>query len=134
MNILITGSVLNSSEDSVKNYQELVDLLKSNNHNVISPLDTMQFKGNNVERYKRAMQSVEWADIIIAELTTPSTGQGMELQQAVLLHKKVLAIAKANSKISGLIQGSEALLDVLFYDKINDIKNKIIETLNQKGE
>ena len=129
-NILITGSVLNSSADSKETYKKLVEIFNINKYKVHSPLDTMKFTGNDEERYKRAMKYVGEADFIIAEMTTPSTGQGMELQQAIINKKPLLIIAKKDSKISGLIKGSKQVINILFYDKIDDILQDVINIVN----
>ena len=125
-NILITGSVLNSNIKSIEIYEKLVEIFDNNKYKVHSPLDTMKFTGNDEERYKRAMKYVNEADFIIAEMSTPSTGQGMELQQAMINKKPLLIIAKKDSKISSLIKGSKSVTDILFYDKIEDVLQDII--------
>ena len=116
-NILITGSVMNSNEESITTYEKLVEFCEIKQYKVLSPLDTMKFKGNDEERYIRAIESVNSADFIIAEMSIPSTGQGMELQQAVINKIPILVIAKNNSRISGLIKGCKGIVDILFYNK-----------------
>ena len=128
--VLITGSVMNSNNESIRFYENLVSICVENNCDVSSPLDTMKFIGTDEERYVRAMKLVDSTDFIIAEMSIPSTGQGMELQQAVIKNIPILVIAKKNSKISGLIKGSKKIVDILYYDNIDDIKPKIVEILN----
>lgn len=128
-NILITGSVQNSNEESKKIYEDLVNLCLANNFNVSSPLDTMLFTGNDKERYQRALSLVESSNFMIAEMSIPSVGQGMELMHAINNNLPILIIAKNNSKISGLIKGSQKVLDILYYDVIDDIKDKITEII-----
>lgn len=127
--LLITGSVLNSNMESVQVYKKLVELCEQKGYKVSSPLDTMKFTGNDQEKYQRAMNLVNTADIIIAEISTPSTGQGMELQQAVINNIPILLIAKNNSKISGMIKGYKNIVDILFYNTIDDICNDILKKL-----
>ncbi len=105
-NILITGSVLGATTESVKFYENLTSSLAGKNISIFSPLDTMQFKGSNEERFDRAKKSVETADLIIAEVSNASHGQGMELMYANVLGKEVVFISKENTKISGLIKGA----------------------------
>lgn len=129
-NILITGSVLNSNVKQIEIYEKLVKIFDNNKYKVHSPLDTMKFTGNDEEKYKRAMKYVDEANFIIAEMTTPSTGQGMELQQAIINKIPILIIAKKDSKISGLIKGSKQIINILFYDKIDDILQDVINIVN----
>lgn len=74
----------------------------------------MNFKGNDYERYERAMNLLRDTKMIIAEMSTISTGQGMELQEAVNLHIPILVIAKNGSKISGLVKGCKNVKDIFF--------------------
>ena len=128
-NILVTGSVLNSDENSLEIYKKLVDIFNKDKYNVSSPIDTMKFRGNDEERYDRAIKLVKDANFIIAEMSIPSTGQGMELQQAIIDKIPILVIAKNNSKISGLIKVSKGIIDILFYDDIDDILDEIINLI-----
>ena len=45
--ILITGTVMTADGDSIKIYNELVNICKKISDNVYSPLDNMKFKGND---------------------------------------------------------------------------------------
>lgn len=86
----------------------------------------MKFKGNDLERYDRAMQLLKDTKFIIAEMSNISTGQGMELQEASTLNIPILVIAKYNSKISGLVKGCKSVKDIIYYENIEDIKHNII--------
>lgn len=132
-NILITGSVMSSNNESIKNYEKLVEWCETNGFEVSSPLDTMKFTGNDEERYERAMNLIDSTNYIIAEMSIPSTGQGMELQQAIIKKIPILIIAKKDSKISGLIKGSKGIVDILYYDEIEDIKDELVKTLKNFG-
>lgn len=125
--ILITGSVLAADNSSVEVYEKLASLIDKDKYLVSSPIDTMKFKGDDVARYKRAMDLLKDSKFIIAEMSTVSTGQGMELQEAANLNIPVLVIAKTGSKISGLVKGCQNLVDVIFYDNIDDISDEILK-------
>lgn len=124
--ILITGAVLASNNDSVDTYNKIISWLDNNKYEISSPLDTMKFKGNDLERYDRAMQLLKDTKFIIAEMSNISTGQGMELQEASTLNIPILVIAKYNSKISGLVKGCKSVKDIIYYENIEDIKHNII--------
>lgn len=133
-NILITGSVMNSNKALIDVYEQLIELCIENNCIVSSPLDTMKFVGTDEEKYIRAMQLINSADYVIAEMSIPSTGQGMELQQAIIQNIPILVIAKKESKISGLIKGSNGVIDILYYDSIEEIKECIKDYLLKLNE
>ena len=95
----------------------------------------MKFTGNDFERYERAMNILKDTSIVIAEMSSVSTGQGMELQEAIRLNIPILIIAKSGSKISGLIKGCSNVKDIIYYDEdIYSIKNKILKFIEEKLE
>lgn len=124
--ILITGAVLASNNDSVNTYNKIISWIDNNKYEISSPLDTMKFKGNDFERYDRAMQLLKDTRLIIAEMSNISTGQGMELQEAATLNIPILVIAKYNSKISGLVKGCKSVKDIIYYENIEDVKDNIM--------
>lgn len=125
--ILITGTVMTADGSSVEVYQRLVDICKKITENVSSPIDTMNFKGNEVERYARAMELMSKTKVVIAEMSVPSTGQGMELQEAVNLNIPIIVLAKIGSKVSGLVKGCGKVKDILYYEDIKEIEQRIVE-------
>ena len=122
--VLITGSVLSSSLESIETYNQLVSFL-NDKYIVSSPLDTMKFVGNDEERYIRAMDLLHQAEYVIAEMSIPSTGQGMEIQEAINYQKPILVLAKEGSKISGLINGSKGIFKIVYYQRIEETKDEI---------
>ncbi len=132
--ILITGTVLSADTNSTETYEKLVRICKSVNDNISSPLDTMKFKGNDFERYNRAMELLQNSSIIIAEMSIPSTGQGMELQEATRLNIPIIVIAKTGSKISGLVKGSGKIKSILYYDNIEDIEEELIKQIKEEND
>ena len=90
----------------------------------------MAFEGSNEERYKRAMQLVNEAKLVIAEMSAPSTGQGMELQEAVKLEIPIIVVAKTGSKISGVLLGTNKVKAVIYYDDIEIMKAKLEKELS----
>jgi len=131
--ILITGTVMTADGNSVKIYEDLVNICKKVSDNICSPLDTMKFKGNDIERYNRAMKLVKETDIIVAEMSVPSIGQGMELQEAVKLDIPIIVIARNGSKVSGLIKGSGKVKSILYYNNIEDIEKELIKQIEEEN-
>lgn len=128
-NIMITGTITTAKEESLEIYKILVEELSLYSNNIYSPIDTIKFKGTNKEMYERVMKRLQNTDIVIAEMSSPSTGQGMELQEAVRLDIPIIIIAKNGSKISSTVLGSGKIKKVIFYDKKEDIKGKFAELL-----
>ena len=128
---MITGAVLSSDDSMTKIYEKITSLIDSSKYSVSSPLDTMKFDGNDIERYKRAMNLLKDTKLIIAEMSNISTGQGMELQEAVNLNIPILVIAKEGSKISGLVKGWNNVKTIIYYNKIEDIEDKILRFIEE---
>lgn len=129
--ILITGSVLNSDKSSVEKYEKIISFIDRDKYEVYSPLDTMKFVGNDEEKYNRAMDLLKDTKLMIAEMSSISTGQGMELQEAVRLEIPVLVIAKNESKISSLVKGCKNIKGIIYYENIEDIKKDILDFINK---
>lgn len=130
--ILITGSVMNSDEESVNIYKALLSMIDIEKYKVSTPLDTMKFKGNDYERYERAMTLLQDTKLMIAEMSNVSTGQGIELQQAVILNIPILVVAKRGSKVSGLVKGCKNVKNIIYYDNINDISNEVKKFIKEE--
>lgn len=129
--ILITGAVLSSDDSMTKIYEKIISLIDTSKYSVSSPLDTMRFDGNDIERYKRAMNLLKDTKLVIAEMSNISTGQEMELQEAVNLNIPILVIAKEGSKISGLAKGCNNVKIIIYYNKIEDIEDKILRFIEE---
>ena len=56
---------------------------------------------------------------------------GMELQEAVNLNIPILVIAKEGSKISGLVKGCNNVKTIIYYNKIEDIEDKILRFIEE---
>ncbi|MDR0978517.1 MAG: hypothetical protein LBL91_01010 [Lachnospiraceae bacterium] len=131
MNILITGAVNGANEESKQLYQSIIDACEAYSNSISSPLDTMQFKGTNEERYKKAMELLKTAELIIAEMSIPSTGQGMELQEAVNRNIPIIIIAKEGSKISGLLLGTQKIIEMIYYKNKKELEEKLSMSLKK---
>lgn len=124
-NIMITGTITSAKEDSLKIYETLVEELSQYTGKIYSPIDTIKFKGTNEEMYTRVMKLLQETDLVIAEMSSPSTGQGMELQEAVRLNIPIIIVAKVGSKISSTVLGSGKIKATLFYNDKDDIKKNL---------
>ncbi len=130
-NILILGS-LPEDEARKQLYEAIISVCTKVSENVSSPIDTAAFKGGDSERYIHAFEKIAEADLIIGEQSLPSTGQGMELREAAVLGKTVIIIAKAKSKISGLVRGCPAVKEIIFYRNLDDLKEKLEIVLEKR--
>lgn len=132
--ILITGSVMGANSDSVKTYEDLVSMIDTDKYKVSSPLDTMKFIGSDEERYQRAIMMLSETSMMIAEMSSTSTGQGIELGIAATMNIPVLVIAKEGSKVSGLVKGCPTVKDIVYYEDVKDIKEEINSFIGGENE
>ncbi|MCR4427755.1 MAG: nucleoside 2-deoxyribosyltransferase [Caldiserica bacterium] len=59
--------------------------------------------------YERDTSWIESSDVLIAEVSIPSTGIGYEIGYALSLKKKVLCLAREGVKVSAMIEGNKNL-------------------------
>lgn len=82
------------------------------------------------EILKRDINGVLKSDIIIAEVSNPSHGVGMEIAIALLSGKKIILIKNKDSKLSYMLQGIPNK-EIIEYTSIEDIKNKLSKILKE---
>lgn len=129
-NILILGS-LPKSEEETKLYNAITNIAQDFATTVKSPIDTAQFNGTAQERYERAFQTVQDADLVIGEQSRASTGQGMEVRECAILKKPLIVVAKEGSKVSGLVKGCPILKEIIYYQNIEDLKLKLKNAISE---
>lgn len=76
--------------------------------------------------YKRDIGMIEDCDILVADITTPSTGVGYEIAYAEKLNKKILALYKEQEgkRVSAMITGN-SYCKVCVYETKEDIQVSI---------
>ena len=128
---ILTLGTLPKSDVDMKLYQSIIKIAWYFSDIVTSPIDTAEFQWTMHQRYKRAFQTVVDADLVIGEQSIPSTGQGMEIRECDILWKPLIVIAKTGSKVTWLVQWCPITKDILYYDTIDDMKNKLSESIQK---
>lgn len=79
--------------------------------------------------YERDMEWIRAADVVVAEVTTPSLGVGYELGQAEAMGKKIICLYREQDgkRLSAMVSGSA-------YPKVRMYKNRkdVVEILNKE--
>lgn len=88
-------------------------------HEVVLPMQK--------DNFDTSLETVQSCDLIIADVSYPSTGQGIELGWAYILNIPVICIYKKGSKYSGAIP---EIFDILI--EYNDIEELIKKDINRK--
>lgn len=76
--------------------------------------------------YQRDMDWLKAADVLVAEVTTPSLGVGYEIASAENLQKKILCLYRIqpNKRLSAMISGSEKV-NVVKYETLAEAFTQI---------
>lgn len=126
MNIYFSGSMTNSQE-KMDDYKELINFLE-NYGNVLN-----KFVGEKIINYEdefvyeRDTNNLRKTDILIADITIPSTGVGFELGYAEFLNIKTILIYDKNKlKPSSLVLGNPNFVKIE-YNTIEEIKQEIVK-------
>lgn len=131
MKIYFAASIRAGREDA-ELYQQIIEFLKSfgnvlTEHIGDKNLSSAGEDGPNDEFiHNRDMKWLLEADIIVAEVTTPSLGVGYEIGRAIENNKPVLCIYNPNKveRLSAMISGNEEIR-VEQFKNIEEAKNKI---------
>ncbi len=121
MNICITHSTnFNFSKEL---YEPLKNSDIYKNNNIFFPHDE---ENKNIN----TQQIIRDSDLIISEVSYPSTGQGIELGWANYLNKNILCIYKKDQKFSLALKFITN--DFIEYENADDLINKLIFYIKDK--
>lgn len=130
MKIYFAGSI-RSGRDDARLYGELIKLLQSYGKVLTEHIGDQALSIHGEKKpsefiYQRDTDWVREADIIVAEVTTPSLGVGYELRLAEELGKKIICLYRPqpDRKLSAMLLGNPGLT-VVEYEGIDDARAKI---------
>ena len=128
MKIYFAGSITGGREDS-NLYLEIIKLLKNygevlTEHVGDIKLTQLGEKLSEKEIYERDINWVKKSDVVVAEVTHPSFGVGIEIARATEFKKKVISIYRQmeGKKLSAMISGCPNVL-VFKYQNVKDLEN-----------
>ncbi len=119
MKIYFAGSIRGGRQD-IEYYKELIEHLKKHGtvlteHIASSELTSMgEEQLQDEEIYNRDLEWLNQAEIVIAEVTTPSLGVGYELAIAEQLNKPILCLYRPEKRISAMLAGNKKLRMVAY--------------------
>lgn len=131
MNIYFACSITGGRQDEVR-YQQIVHLLEDEGHHIptagLASAETIFAEGplNPLSVYERDTGWIRDADLLIAEVTTPSHGVGYEVGFALHHQKPVLCIFLQGTPVSKMITGNpDPLLTTFAYSEIGELRQLI---------
>lgn len=134
MEIYFAGSI-RGGRDDVALYAELIELLEAEGTVLTEHVGTSgveetekQAKMTDRDIHEQDMAWLRQADVVVAEVTTPSLGVGYELGKAVEWEKPILGLYRPDSDhdLSAMIRGSEAVT-VVEYETPEDVEERLRE-------
>ena len=136
MKIYFAGSIRGGRE-KIDTFIQVGELLEKYgtilDKHVLDP--NLSSQGENIpldEIYKRDMDWIKEADIVVAEVSTPSLGVGYEIAYAESLGKLIICLCDAKANLSAMIGGNENL-DLIKYIDNDDLLYKLESKLIVKG-
>lgn len=84
--------------------------------------------------YERNLEVVHNSKLIIAEVTDPSTGTGIEIGWALKLNKPVICLAHKDANVTSMVLGPAqlGLVDFIWYENVEDALSKLKNLLENK--
>lgn len=131
--IIYFAASIRGGRDDVPIYRQLIDELQRHGtvltEHIAHP-DDVERGMTDGDIYQRDMDWLKGADVVVAEVSTPSLGVGYELASAEHLGKRVLCLFRPSSggSLSAMISGSSQQT-VVEYETIEEAGRAIDEFL-----
>ncbi len=97
----------------------LHDVISETGHDVISKWlvsDDPGFSLSPSEVYRRDTDGIRSADIVVADVSNPSHGVGMEMMLALMLGKTIISLAPKRTRISRMLLGAPDIIWIRYSD------------------
>ncbi len=124
--VYLSGPIIHEQSRDDDVYRAIVKTLEEQGIEVFAPQFLPPDRPGRI--YQRDTQEVRMCDVLIAEVTNPSHGVGMETMLAIEHMKPVIMLKRRNSgPLSRMMEGADG--KALFeYDSIEEVR-RIIESL-----
>ncbi|HCY36829.1 MAG: nucleoside 2-deoxyribosyltransferase [Candidatus Margulisiibacteriota bacterium] len=138
-NIYFAGSIRGGRDDAAM-YEQIIGHLQKHGTVLTEHVGNLGITGkgeaNNTDLFihNRDMEWLTSAEIIVAEVTTPSLGVGYEIAKATILNKKVLCLYRPENgkKLSAMIAGCPSVT-VCEYQNFNEATVAIDTFMDNNG-
>jgi len=115
MKIYFSCSITGGRDDQ-PTYTKIVNWMLEGGHEVLTAhlakTETLAVEADVSPQavFKRDIAWVDAAEVVVAEVSTPSHGVGYEIAYAVMRGKRVLCLAREGVKVSKMITGNDRLM------------------------
>jgi nucleoside 2-deoxyribosyltransferase len=112
--------------------KRLADLILELGFELSSPwvLSGMDINISPKEIFVRDTMGVKFSDIILAEVSKPSHGVGMEIMLAYMEGKRIILLAKKDVKLSALLEGIKDAV-IIRYEDEEELLEKLRKELGE---
>lgn len=113
---------------------ELAGVIKSSGHELISPWVINNDPNNGLNEsgvFERDTNAVMRCDKIVADVSIPSLGVGMEVMLAHASGKEVICVHRQGTRVSWMIKGMPGAILIEFKDE-SDLKEKLTRGLTAR--
>lgn len=122
----LSGPIIHAEDRRDDFYRAVIDLLEAKGIEVFAP----QFypPAGPEEIYERDVRKVRACDFLVAEVSSPSHGVGMEIMLAIELSKPILLFFDSTSgRLSRMVAGApgKALFNYLDIDEVTQVLDRI---------
>lgn len=122
----LSGPIIHAEDRRDDFYRVVIDLLEEKGVDVFAP----QFfpPASPEEIYERDIRYLRSCDVLIAEVSSPSHGVGMEIMLAIELSKPIILFFDASSgRLSKMVSGApgKALFTYLDLDDVTQVLSRI---------
>lgn len=111
--------------------QRLADAIKASGNELTSPWVVSEDPNQGLDEagvFKRDVEAVKQSDAVLAEVSVPSHGVGMELFLAGATGKRVICVYKRGTKLSRMVKGMPRAV-LIEYEHVQDLEQKLLPEL-----
>lgn len=132
MKVYIMGPKQLADSNTIPFYEQIVAFTKNYFDEVVCTYpDFWDSKLEIKENYAFMKNMVKGCDLLIAELSTPATGLGVQLEWAVEFNIPVIGILKKGEKASSLAAGLPKITKILEYNDQKELEEMLGEELGK---
>ncbi len=147
--VYIAGSLRHTPKEWWKIYEKLADVAKKFGLNVhvphIDTVDAANMSSEDIHNpnldlsvrakvYNKNLEVIKNSKLIIAEVSNPSIGTGIELGVALQHNKPIICLAKTGADITSMVLGpvNLGMIEMVRYENESEALNKLENVLTKK--
>ena len=132
MKVYIMGPKQLASQETIPFYKSIVAFSKKYFKEVVCTYpDFWDSKRTPAEHYTFMKKIIGECDLLVAEITTPATGLGVQLEMAVEYGIPVIGLLKRGSSASSLAAGLPMMKRIIEYGSLEQLETRLAEEFGE---